>query len=80
MEPIRDATRTPQTPEFAPSNPVIVSGVRTAKASPMMTRMERNCGRMFSKAFQAFFSAMRVFFRSLMKDAVRPAAASAYSK
>ena len=45
---------------------------------PMIRSTVKNCGRIFSKDFYAFFSAIFVFLRLLNKEMPSPTAAAQY--
>jgi len=56
----------------------ICSGVKMANMMPMMTSIERNCGKIFSNDFHAFFKASFVFCLLFAKDTAKVAIAITY--
>jgi len=60
MEPITAAVIIPIHPDFSPIKSEMVSVLSTDRDIPIIIKMDRNCGRMFSKDFQAFLKAIFV--------------------
>ena len=58
-------------PDSFPKNIEICSGVNTANITPINNIIDRNCGIIFSKDFQAFFSTIFVFSLLLIKEIIK---------
>jgi hypothetical protein len=69
-EPMTEANITPINPDLSPIKYEIVSGLKRDKEIPMIIKIARSWGRIFSKDFQAFFKAIIVFCRSRKNDSI----------
>ena len=65
----------PAQPDCAPKSSETADGEIRARLAPISNKMKANDGKIFSKLFQAFCNACRVFCRLFVYDQATPATA-----